>query len=134
METPMLEGGCQCGAVRYRADGRPYNRSICHCSICRRTTGAPMVAWFSVAKADFVLVRGRLTSYRSSAIGRRGFCPACGTQITFQDDRLPDEIDITIASLDEPEAVPPEYHIFTSTKLDWVKLGDGLPLYEEQRG
>lgn len=129
----MLEGGCHCGRVRYRASGRAYNRSICHCSICRRTTGAPMVAWFSVAKADFVLVRGTLTSYQSSAIGRRGFCPICGTQVTFQDDRLAGEIDVTTASLDDPEAVPPEYHIFTSTKLDCVKLSDGLPLYEEQR-
>jgi hypothetical protein len=129
----MLEGGCQCGGVRYQAEGRPYNRSICHCSICRRTTGAPMVAWFSVKQTDFTITRGDLTSYRSSAIGTRGFCPTCGTQITFQDARLAQEIDITTASLDEPAAVPPEYHIFTSSKLDWVKLDDGLPLYEEQR-
>jgi hypothetical protein len=129
----MLEGGCHCGRVRYQANGRPYNRSICHCSICRRTTGAPMVAWFSVKQTDFAIVRGGLTLYRSSTIGTRGFCPTCGTQITFQDERLPGEIDITTASLDDPAAVPPEYHIFTSSKLDWVKLDDGLPLYEGQR-
>ena len=129
----MLEGGCHCGQVRYQASGVAYNRSICHCSICRRTSGSPMVGWFSVAKTDFRLIRGRLTCYASSKIGRRGFCPVCGTQITFEDARLAHEIDVTSASLDTPEANPPAYHIFASTKLDWVKLADGLPVFEEQK-
>jgi hypothetical protein len=93
-----------------------------------------MVAWISVAQGDFRVLRGTLASYASSAIGTRGFCPTCGAQITFQDSRLPDEIDVTTSSLDDPEAAAPAFHIFTSTKLDWVKLSDGLPLYEEQRG
>jgi hypothetical protein len=54
----MLKGGCFCGDIRYEAGGKPFYRTNCHCSICRRTTGAPFVAWFSVPRSEFRLVQG----------------------------------------------------------------------------
>ena len=53
-----MTGGCFCGFVRYRADGAPFDETNCHCTICRRTSGAPFVAWFSVARADFAFIAG----------------------------------------------------------------------------
>ena len=127
----MITGGCYCGRVRYEAAGVPFNETNCHCSICRRTTGAPFVAWFSVRRSAFRFVSGTPAEFDSTANGKRRFCPRCGTQVTFEDAALPDEIDVTICSLDDPNGLPPKGHIHTGSKLDWVKLADGLPEHRE---
>src|SRR5262245_21898418 len=113
-ETAMLQGGCFCGRIRYEVAGRPFHETNCHCSICRRTTGAPFVAWFSVRPSEFRFVEGDPSHFRSSGKGSRSFCPHCGTQLTFQADDHPDEVDITTCSLDHPAAVPPRDHTYTS--------------------
>ncbi len=69
--------------------------------------------------------------FNSTEKGARGFCSRCGTQLTFEHRDAPDEIDVTTGSLDDPESVPPRDHTRTSSKLDWVKLADNLPLYPE---
>lgn len=129
----MLRGGCFCGHVRYEAGGVPFHPTICHCSMCRRVAGAPMVAWFSVPRADYRILAGEPTRFASSAGARRTFCPRCGTPLTFESDGYPDEIDVTTASLDDPEAMPPADHTRTATQLGWVRLADGLPCYAETR-
>jgi hypothetical protein len=128
----MLTGGCYCGQIRYEVSGRPFDESICHCSICRRTTGAPMVGWLTVRPDEFRLATGALAQFRSTEHAVRGFCPTCGTQITFRDERL-EEIDVTTASLDDPNAVPPTEHIWAANRLGWVKLADGLPQHPGAR-
>ncbi|MGE0579693.1 GFA family protein [Reyranella sp.] len=129
----MLKGRCCCGAVRYEVDGTPRHSTGCHCSICRRTSAAPFVAWFTVEPASFRLVAGELTRFRSSAHATRTFCTRCGTPITFQSAHYPDEIDITTGSLDDPEQVPPKAHTYAASALSWVKLADGLPVYPDKR-
>ena len=74
--------------------------------------------------------QGRPVSYASSEHGTRSFCPRCGTQLMFEDDRSPDEVDLTTCSLDESDRFPPKSHIYTATKVAWVKLDDGLPRYD----
>lgn len=129
----MLKGGCYCGAVRYEAAGTPFNETSCHCTICRRTTGAPFVAWFSVRREDFHFAAGSPTRFNSTAKASRSFCGRCGTQLTFESGDTPDEIDVSTASLDEPDAVPPLNHIWTRSKLSWIRLADGLPEYPQSR-
>jgi hypothetical protein len=129
----MLEGGCYCGAIRYEAAAEPFNATSCHCSICRRTTGAPFVAWFSVPRSRFRLTKGHPARFRSTAKGVRGFCAGCGTQITFEHEDFAQEIDITTCSLDDPNTVPPTDHTRTSSRLEWVRLADGLPEFPENR-
>ena len=129
----MLKGHCQCGQLRYEADASAFNETACHCSVCRRTSGAPFVAWFSVPLSSFRFTQGTPASFRSSAHGTRSFCPHCGTALTFQSSRFPEEIDVTTCSLDDPEQVPPKDHIYTSTRLHWVQLADGLPGFEGSR-
>jgi hypothetical protein len=130
----MLSGGCFCGSIRYEATGTPFNETSCHCSICRRTTGAPFVVWFSVQRTQFQLMGGEPTRLRSTAHGTRSFCPRCGTQLTFEDDNYPDEIDVTTCSLDAPNALPPRDHTHASSKVHWVALCDGLPAFPASRG
>jgi hypothetical protein len=128
-----LEGGCFCGFVRYRAEGPAWDETLCHCSICRRISGAPLVAWFSVAAASFRFTSGEPARFASSDHAARSFCPRCGTPLTFQSTRAPGELDVTTCSLDDPERVPPHDHTRASAKLSWLKLGDGLPVFPEAR-
>lgn len=129
----MLEGGCLCGHVRYEAGGVPFHPTLCHCSMCRRSAGAPMVAWFSVPRTAFRFVGGAPTRFASSAGATRSFCPRCGTPLTLESNNYPGEIDVTTASLDDPEAVPPADHTQAATKLRWVRLADGLPCHAGTR-
>ena len=129
----MLNGGCHCGQIRYQALGATFHETNCHCSICRRTTGAPYVAWFSVRRDAFRFTQGDPVRYASSAQGTRAFCPRCGTQLTFTHADYADEIDVTIGSLDDPQRVAPQDHTRTSSRLSWVKPGDGLPEFSEAR-
>jgi hypothetical protein len=129
----MLQGGCFCGRIRYEVTGTPFQETNCHCSICRRTTGAPFVAWFSVRPSEFRWLFGSPSQFRASARATRSFCTHCGTQLTFQGDDCPDEIDVTTSSLDQPDAVPPRDHTHVSSRLPWIALADGLPQFLQAR-
>jgi len=128
----MLTGGCFCGAIRYETEGTPFHATNCHCSICRRTTGAPFVTWFSVHPGDFRIIKGEPMRFSSTEQGVRSFCSRCGTQLTFQHAELGDEIDVTTCSLDHPEFVPPRDNTRTSSRLVWI-APDGLPDHREAR-
>lgn len=133
-ETPALafEGGCFCGAVRYRARGIPWAQTICHCADCRRAVGAPLVPWATFRSADFAFTEGRPEEFRYG--GRvRAFCGRCGTPLTFQVDEWPDELDVTICSLDEPQRVAPRDHTWVSDRLSWIHLSDGRPAFATGR-
>jgi hypothetical protein len=125
----MLTGGCFCGNIRYEGEGVPFHPTVCHCADCRRATGAPMVAWFSLPRASFRFTAGTPAVFASSDRGRRSFCPRCGTSLTFASTELPEELDIATASLDDPEQVPPADHTHARHRLSWVRLADGLPQY-----
>ncbi|WP_298952120.1 GFA family protein [uncultured Methylobacterium sp.] len=122
----MLTGGCACGAVRYEAHGTPWHETLCHCPTCRRVAGAPAVAWFTVRRADLRLVAGTPRVFRSSPGVARGFCGECGTPLTYARDDLPDEIDVTTASLDDPAALPPRDQTQLAHRLPWIEA-PGLP-------
>lgn len=130
MSTTELEGGCQCGAIRYRLSGEPIMTAICHCSMCRRANAAPAVAW-AMYTQEQVRFSGEPKTYASSPDARRGFCPHCGTQISFTADYIPGLVDLTIGSLDEPDALPPQFHYWHSRHLAWVEFADALPRHPE---
>jgi heme-degrading monooxygenase HmoA len=132
-EPLAYEGGCFCGAIRYRARGTPLDPSLCHCSICRRTSGAPMVAWATFPTNEIEWLKGTPRRFVSSAKAERSFCSDCGTALTFSFLNSTDRTDVTLASLDHPERVTPLDHIFTSTRIPWVRLADGLPAFPEDR-
>lgn len=129
----MLEGGCFCGFVRYRIGGRPRDETLCHCSTCRRISGAPAVAWFTVPAAELYFTAAGPARFRSSERASRSFCPRCGTPLTFALDEAPEEIDVTTCSLDAPEALPPKDHTHTGTRLSWMERSDLLPVFRGTR-
>jgi hypothetical protein len=126
-----LQGGCLCGAIRYRVEAEPIDAGYCHCRICRRSTGAPAVAWGTVRVKGFAFLSGTPVAYPSSPRARRQFCGACGTQLTFQYTQKPETIDFTLGSLDDPEALPPQYHIWTQSRIGWFDTSDPLPRHPD---
>jgi hypothetical protein len=125
-----LEGGCECGAVRYRLTSAPFDAGYCHCEICRRSSGAPVLAFATVPIMDFVVTRGELRQRRSTSFGNRGFCADCGTQLTMHVEHQPDTLDFTLCSLDQPGAVEPRFHIFFASKPAWFDIRDELPRHD----
>jgi hypothetical protein len=122
-------GGCLCGSVRYQVSGPVSNLCFCHCASCRRASGAPMVPWGTFVRENFRLTRGNLTEYRSSPAVTRGFCPACGTSLTYRNDARARDIDVTLATLDDPTLLAPQVHVWVGDKLPWVSINDGRPQF-----
>jgi hypothetical protein len=133
LPTSIAEGGCLCGAVRYRADGQPTNSMVCHCRTCRRTAASPAVAWVTFPKARFQFVRGRPSEFRSSQPVLRTFCGACGTPLTYEHADSASFIDVTTCSLDDPGSFPPTHHSWLSHDIAWVRFADGLPTFQQSR-
>ena len=128
----MITGGCCCAALRYEAATPAFHETICHCADCRRTVGAHAVGWFSVSRSALVLT-GKPVRFRSSARATRSFCGRCGTSLLYESDTSPDEVDITLSSLDDPNALPPKDHTWTASKPGWDLICDGLPAFAQGR-
>ena len=131
MSQRSIEGGCLCGALRYRIEGEPLVSSTCQCRSCRRAAAAAIVPWITVNSERFAFTVGQPLEFNSSPPVMRTFCGRCGTQLTYRNTGYAGKIDVTTCSLDDPDAFPPVGHLWTSHKLSWVKLADGLPCLEE---
>ena len=127
----MAEGGCHCGAVRYEAAGAPGRVSLCHCTDCRRHSGAPMVAWAVFGEDAFRVLRGQPVAYASSEHARRWFCPACGTGLYYTNGVvLPGLVDIQVATLDDPDAFAPSEQMQVAERIAWVAEAHTLPTHQ----
>ena len=129
--STTIEGGCLCGAVRYRIQGTPLVSVTCHCRSCRRASGAAVVPWLHVTSESFSFVAGQPAGFNSSPSVTRTFCGRCGTPLTYWRSDYGATIDVTTCSLDDPDAYPPVAHVWTSHRLGWVKLADDLPCFDE---
>lgn len=118
-------GGCLCGAIRYRASEAPHWASYCHCSMCRKVSGAPFTS-FVEFRRGVVEWSGERASYVSSDGICRRFCSTCGSSLTFEADGM---VFIALGSLDAPERVQVERHCYTRSKLPGLKLNDDLPQF-----
>ena len=123
----VYTGGCLCGAVRYEARGKPHDAQICHCRMCQRASGAPMLAFASFARSDFRYTRGEPRVYRSSQLALRSFCPQCGTSLAFEYLAGDPTVGITLATLDDPTRVVPDTHWGAESMLPWLHFADDWP-------
>ncbi|MCW2309452.1 GFA family protein [Rhodobium gokarnense] len=120
-------GGCQCGAVRFRVDSPLGEASICHCRMCQKAFGhfyAPLV---SVDADRVTWTRGQPKRFRSSNHATRGFCPDCGTPLTYE---APDGLALAIGAFDRPVEIMPTVQFGIEAKLPFV---DGIPALPERR-
>ncbi len=125
-----LTGRCLCGAVRYQC-GPVAESTLCHCESCRRASGAHTLGWVTVATKAFQWTAAKPVSYRSSPEVLRTFCSTCGTPLSYSHDGLPEEISLTVGSIDQANQVPPTDHTWASESLVWDRLYDQLPRYDK---
>lgn len=124
-----IEGGCLCGAIRYRSAAEPVRGVICHCSMCRKHSGAPALAFVHFPIASFAWLSVEPTWYRSSPHADRGFCPTCGSTVAMREDVLSDRVQVCVGSLDEPHSVKIDDHVWTREQLSWSEVKDDLPRF-----
>jgi hypothetical protein len=127
--TDLHQGGCLCGAVRFRISGQLRGVVYCHCSQCRRQTGH----FYAATNVDEACVEiqgtDKLTWYRASGFARRGFCATCGSALFWKRDGAGD-ISIMAGSFDAPSGLREEAHIFVADKGDYYEITDGLPQHD----
>lgn len=129
----MIEGGCHCGACRYQLDIDALDDvAVCHCSVCRRSSGGTHVTWATVPLGDFRWTRDAPFCYRPSCGGERYFCPACGAQMALWTPLASETIDVSVVTLDQADRFPPDRHIWIGSRLAWVSLNDGLAQEDEE--
>ena len=123
-----VTGGCLCGAVRYEASQLPVRSAVCHCSLCQKSVGAPLVSMVHFPRDALRYTSGEPKFYKSSDIADRGFCAECGTSITYRViSAMSDTIVVYSETLDDPNAFPPETHSGVESQAHWLKLADDLP-------
>lgn len=128
-------GQCLCGAIQYELSGEPQHVSLCHCSACRRSAGAPMVAWAMFPEAALTVSKGQPKTINSSGTAMRSFCAECGSGLFYRNATfLPGVVDVQTATLDDPEALPPAVHIQVAERLNWMQHVHELPEFERFPG
>ena len=126
----MLTGGCHCGAIRYEVEGEPVYHALCHCTDCRRQTGAPVVSW-ALFRNDALKISGTPKVYASSENARRHFCDQCGTSLFYTNEVIfPGLTDICSATLENPDALKLGIHVQTAERIGWMKDAHNLPQFE----
>jgi hypothetical protein len=128
-----MEGGCSCGAVRYRLASEPMFVHCCHCLNCQRQTGSAFVINLLIEAERVELVAGGLQPVevpRDDGSTQRIFrCPECQIAIYSEYGR-PQVRFVRAGTLDDPSSVAPDVHIFTRSKVPWVTLPEGVPAVE----
>jgi len=131
-EPKTICGGCLCGAVRYEGIGELCNVTLPLRRLSQKRAGAPFVTWASFQRSNFKFTKG--DPLEIAWAGRvRSFCAMCGSTLTFTSQPDADEIDVTVATFDQPEIATPADHIWTEDRISWIKLADNLPQHARGR-
>ena len=132
----MSDGHCTCGKVRYRLTDRPLFTHACHCTWCQRETGGPHAINAMIETDRIEILQGEPMEISTPSASGKGQiilrCPDCcvalwshysgaGRKVAF----------VRVGTLSDPAACPPDIHIFTSTKLPWYVLPEGVPAVPE---
>lgn len=128
-----IEGGCNCGAVRWRLTSEPMTVAVCHCNTCRRQSGSAF-SISAVVPGDALTVTGELTGHedRDTDSGRpvlRQFCATCGSPIRTLSAAAPHIAIVKVATADDPGRFAPSIHVWTSAALPWVEIPANLPQF-----
>ena len=130
-----LEGGCACGLVRYRLTGPPMFVHCCHCTCCQTETGSAFVLNALIESERVETLAGAPEAVLTPSASGKGQqvwrCPDCRVALWSNYGGAVDAIRfVRIGTLDAPGALPPDVHIYTRSKLPWVRLPEGVPAFE----
>jgi hypothetical protein len=126
-------GGCQCGSVRYRIDGAPFDLAVCHCAGCQRQSGSAFGMSLTVRADSFHLLSGKLSSFTVTCDSGRlktcSFCETCGTRIHHQTNKA--ALSVKAGTLDDTSSLNPSAHYWTKRKQTWVIIPNGSKCVED---
>ncbi|MEP1208466.1 MAG: GFA family protein [Rhizobiaceae bacterium] len=131
------EGGCYCGAIRYRISATPAWSAHCHCRSCQLALGGAFVTWAKVAADEFAIIKGTIKTVEKTPGIQRGFCADCGTSLTYSAQSEVEGQDwsadawFSATTLDDPSIAEPKSHVFTDHQQNWIRLNDGLPTFPQ---
>ena len=129
MTDESFEGGCLCGSVRYASTAAPSRCVICHCESCRKHSGAPCLSFVHFPREAFTWTISEPRRYRSSKYAERGFCQECGSILSMHEEILEEQVQVTLGSLDHPERIEPQDHVWTRSRIPWFEIDDTLPRF-----
>lgn len=133
-QNEVFNGGCRCGAIRYRAAGFPVMVEYCHCDSCRKSSGSAISVLAGFSRNEFEILSGLPTYYASTPVVKRSFCGICGSPLFYENQDYPDDIYISVGSFDQPRELPPDRHVWVSERISWHQIKDGLPQYDQFSG
>jgi hypothetical protein len=129
-----LTGGCSCGQVRYQLLNKPIRVHCCHCTDCQRHTGSAFVLNAIIETSAIKMLRGKLQAVPV----RRAFgphdvyrCPKCKVALWSDYGHRPQIRFVRVGTLDDPSAIRPDIHIYTETKVPWLKLPKATPAFRK---
>jgi len=129
-----IEGGCQCGAVRYRATGRPIVFYLCHCTECQRQTASAFGESLRFDANDVEIAGKVSTTWRTAESGRKRFghfCPTCGVRLVHGSEGG-SVVNVKAGTLDDTSWLIPAGHIWTRSAQPFMRFGNDELIYEAQ--
>lgn len=135
-QNETFDGGCTCAAVRYRMTSAPLIVHCCHCRWCQRETGSAFAVNALIESDRVILLKGEpevvLTPSNSGRGQRIARCPACRVAVWSHYAGSGDAVRfVRVGTLDDPDRLPPDIHIFTVSKQPWVALSQGVAAVPE---
>jgi len=139
-----LTGGCLCGTVRFRLAAAPRDAGWCHCRLCQLNSGSPAMAFAAIAQDDYRIEQGEgaIRSVLSSPRLERLFCGECGTPLLTREANGGGDANggvgggdyhFNLPTLDDPDAVTPQFHIYYASHIAWAPAADDLPRHAASR-
>lgn len=129
-----VEGGCYCGAVRYKANGEPLMKVQCHCRECQYASGGNPNVVMGMPEASFSYTKGSAKGFQRSDLDNpvtREFCQDCGTQLVTRTPNLPGAVLIKVGTLDDPSVFGmPQVAIYTVDQQSFHSIPDGVASFE----
>jgi hypothetical protein len=134
--TDTHTGGCACGTVRYQVRGKPVLAAVCHCTFCQRRLASAFAILATFEEQNVEILQGELheVEYHSDVSGRwlhMQFCPKCGTTVSHRAQLRPGMHTIAGGTFDDPQWFTIDRHIWVQSKLPWVKIPEGMPVYPQ---
>jgi hypothetical protein len=128
----MIRGSCLCGGVRYEVNGQLGPALNCHCSMCRKATGAAFRSRVAVPRKNFRWLIGErlLTHYVSSPTTTRTFCKVCGSTLVSLFHDNPETLGLPLGTLDGDPGIRLCCHVFVGSKAPWLEITDQLPQFD----
>jgi hypothetical protein len=135
-QNQSSEGGCTCGAVRYRMTGSPIFVHCCHCSYCQQQSGSAFAVNAMIEASNITLLQGQLETINTPTTSGRGQkihrCSNCKIAVWSNYGGAGDKVHfVRVGTLDDKNAFQPDIHIYTSTKQGWVEIAEGKPVVQE---